>query len=270
MSNIIKIEKLNFKYKEKQVFNNLDLNIEKGSFISIIGPNGSGKSTLIKILTGLLLDYNGYINIDGYNLNKFYLKEIRRKIGVVFDNPDNHFVAETVIDDLAFSLENLQYSKEDITNSINEIVKIFKLENILYAEPRNLTNSEKQKVAIAGSLIFNPKILILDESLHQLTPADKKEILDILKKYQKERNLTIIMITHNLENTLYSDRIVVLNEGKIYLDGTLEEVYSEKEKLSKLKLNLPFMIKLSYRLQDEGIIEKIYTDPKVLMEDLWQ
>jgi len=270
MSNIIKIEKLNFKYKEKQVFNNLDLNIEKGSFISIIGPNGSGKSTLIKILTGLLLDYNGYINIDGYNLNKFYLKEIRRKIGVVFDNPDNHFVAETVIDDLAFSLENLQYSKEDITNSINEIVKIFKLENILYAEPRNLTNSEKQKVAIAGSLIFNPKILILDEALHQLTPSDKKEILDILKKYQKERNLTIIMITHNLENTLYSDRIVVLNEGKIYLDGTLEEVYSEKEKLSKLKLNLPFMIKLSYRLQDEGIIEKIYTDPKVLMEDLWQ
>lgn len=269
MSNIIKIEKLNFKYKDKQVFNNLDLNIEKGSFISVIGPNGSGKSTLIKILTGLLLNYNGYINVDGYNLNEFYLKEIRRKIGVVFDNPDNHFVGETVIDDLAFSLENLQYQKEDITNSINEIVKIFKIKDILYEEPRNLTNSQKQKVAIAGSLIFNPKILILDESLHQLTPVDKKEILGILKKYQKERNLTIIMITHNLENTLYSDRIVVLNEGQIYLDGTLEEVYSQKERLSKLKLNLPFMIKLSYRLQEEGIIENIYTDPKALMEDLW-
>lgn len=269
MKDIIKIEKLNFKYKDKQVFNNLDLNIEKGSFVSIIGPNGSGKSTLIKILTGLLLNYNGYINIDGYNLNEFYLKEIRRKIGVVFDNPDNHFVAETVIDDLAFSLENLQYQKEDITNSINEIVKIFKIKDILYEEPRNLTNSQKQKVAIAGSLIFNPKILILDESLHQLTPADKKEILNILKKYQRERTLTIIMITHNLENTLYSDRIVVLNEGEIYLDGSLEEVYSEKEKLSKLKLNLPFMIKLSYRLQEEGIINKIYIDPKKLMEDLW-
>lgn len=269
MKDIIKIEKLNFKYKDKQVFNNLDLTIEKGSFVSIIGPNGSGKSTLIKILTGLLLNYNGYINIDGYNLNEFYLKEIRRKIGVVFDNPDNHFVAETVIDDLAFSLENLQYQKEDITNSINEIVKIFKIKDILYEEPRNLTNSQKQKVAIAGSLIFNPKILILDESLHQLTPSDKKEILNILKKYQRERKLTIIMITHNLENTLYSDRIVVLNEGEIYLDGSLEEVYSEKEKLSKLKLNLPFMIKLSYRLQEEGIINTIYIDPKTLMEDLW-
>jgi len=269
MGNIIKIEKLNFKYNENQVFNNLDLNIEKASFVSIIGPNGSGKSTLIKILTGLLLNYEGYINIDGYNLNDFYLKEIRRKIGVVFDNPDNHFVGETVIDDLAFSLENLQYSREDITNSINEISKIFKLEDILYEEPRNLTNSQKQKVAIAGSLIFNPKILILDEALHQLTPSDKNEILNILKKYQKERKLTIIMITHNLENTLYSNRIVVLNEGKIYLDGSLEQVYEQKEKLSKLKLNLPFIINLSYKLQEEKIIDKIYTEPKKLMEDLW-
>ena len=269
MENIIKIDKLNFKYNNIQVFNNLDLKIEKGSFISIIGPNGSGKSTLIKILTGLLLNYDGYINIDGYNLNDFYLKEIRRKIGVVFDNPDNHFVAETVMDDLAFSLENLQYTKDDITNSIKEISKIFNLEDILETEPRNLTNSQKQKVAIAGSLIFNPKILILDEALHQLTPSDKKEILNILKKYQKERHLTIIMITHNLENTLYSDRIVVLNEGSIYLDGSLEEVYEKKEKLSKLKLNLPFIVKLSYKLQEKNIINKIYVNTNKLMEDLW-
>ena len=269
MKSIVKIDKLNFKYKDNVVFNNLDLEIEKGSFVSIIGPNGSGKSTLIKILTGLLHDYEGYINIDGYNLNKFYLKEIRRKIGVVFDNPDNHFVSETVIDDLAFPLENLQYSKEDITNSINEIAKIFKLEDILYSEPRNLTNSQKQKIAIAGSLIFNPKILILDESLHQLTPSDKNEILNILKKYQKERNLTIILITHNLENTLYSDRIVILNNGKIYLDGSLDKVYSEKEKLSKLKLELPFVVNLSYKLIKENIIDKVYTDLRVLMEELW-
>ena len=269
MDKIIKIDKLNFRYNDNLILNNLNLEIDKGSFVSIIGPSGSGKSTLIKILTGLYLNYDGYINIDGYNLSEFYLKEIRRKIGVVFDNPDNHFVSETVIDDLAFSLENLQYSSDDITNSIKEIAKIFKIEDILYSEPRNLTNSEKQKVAIAGSLIFNPKILILDESLHQLTPSDKKDILGILKKYQKERNLTIIMITHNLENTLYSNRIVVLENGSIYLDGTLEEVYSHRQKLSKLKLNLPFMIKLSYRLIEEGIIDKIYTDGMKLMEDLW-
>ncbi len=269
MDSIIKIERLNFKYKDKQVFNNLTLNIEKGSFVSIIGPNGSGKSTLIKILTGLL-KYDGYINVDGYNLNEFYLKEIRRKIGVVFDNPDNHFVSETVIDDLAFSLENLQYDKEDINTSIKQISKIFNIGNILDKEPRNLTNSQKQKVAIASSLIFNPKILILDEALHQLTPKDKKEVLRILKKYQKERNLTIIMITHNLENTLFSDRIITLVNGNIYLDGTVKEVYSNREKLSKLQLNLPFIIRLSYELQQENIVNEIYTDFDDLMEVLWK
>ena len=124
MENVIKIDKINFKYNDKVIFKNFSLNIEKGSFVSIIGTNGSGKSTLIKILTGLL-DYEGYINVDNYNLNKFYLKEIRRKIGVVFDNTDNHFVSETVVDDLAFTLENLQYSKEEMDNSINEISKIF-------------------------------------------------------------------------------------------------------------------------------------------------
>lgn len=269
MDSIIKIERLNFKYKDKQVFNDLTLNIERGSFVSIIGPNGSGKSTLIKILTGLL-KYDGYINVDGYNLNEFYLKEIRRKIGVVFDNPDNHFVSETVIDDLAFSLENLQYDKEDISNSIKQISKIFNIGNILDKEPRNLTNSQKQKVAIASSLIFNPKILILDEALHQLTPKDKKDVLRILKKYQKERNLTIIMITHNLENTLFSDRIITLVNGNIYLDGMVKEIYSNREKLSKLQLNLPFIIRLSYELQQENIVNEIYTDFDDLMEVLWK
>lgn len=268
MDDIIKIEKLFFKYKDKQVFNDLNLNIQKGSFVSIIGPNGSGKSTLIKILTGLL-KYEGYINIDGYNLNDTYIKEIRRKMGVVFDNPDDHFVSETVIDDLAFTLENLQYTKEDITNSIKQISKKFKIEDILEKEPRQLTNSEKQKVSIASSLIFNPKMLILDESLHQLTPSDKKEVLSILKDYQKKNKLTIIMITHNLENTLFSDRIIVLDKGKIYLDDTTYNIYNNIEKLTKLKLNLPFIVQLSSKLKQENIITKIYIDTQQLIEDLW-
>ena len=156
-----------------------------------------------------------------------------------------------------------------IDKSIKKTSKIFKLDNLLEKAPQELTNSEKQKVAIASSLIFEPKILILDESLHQLTSSYKNDILKILKKYQKEKELTIIMITHNLENTLYSDRIIVLNEGNIYLDGTIKEVYGNKNKLSKLKLNLPFIIKLSYRLIEENIIDKIYIDMKELMEDLW-
>lgn len=269
MENIIKIDKMSFKYKDKFIFKDFSLNIEKGSFVSIIGTNGSGKSTLIKILTGLL-NYDGYINIDSYNLNKSYLKQIRRKIGVVFDNPDNHFVSETVIDDLAFSLENLQYSKEEIDKLIIEISKVFNLNDILYKSPYELTNSEKQKVAIAGSLIFNPKILLLDEALHQLNPKCKKEILDILKRYQEEKNLTIIMITHDLEDTLYSDRMIILEKGKIYLDGKLEEVYYQKEKLDKLNLNVPFIIKLSYKLIKEKIIDRVYTNILELVDELWQ
>lgn len=268
MENIIKIDKINFKYNNKDIFKNFSLNIEKGSFVSIIGTNGSGKSTLIKILTGLL-NYDGYINIDGYNLNEFYLKQIRREIGVVFDNPDNHFVSETVIDDLAFSLENLQYTKEEITNSINDISKVFGLKDILYKTPNELTNSEKQKVAIAGSLIFNPKILLLDEALHQLNASSKKEILSILKKYQKERKLTIVMITHDLEDTLNSDRIIVLNKGNIYLDGTIDYVYSNTEKLNKLSFNLPFIVKLSNKLYEEKLISKIHTDMIELIDELW-
>ena len=268
MLDILKIEKLNFKYKDKVIFKNLNLSIKKGSFVSIIGPNGSGKSTLIKLLTGLL-PYDGYINIDGYNLNSFYLKEIRRKMGVVFDDADNHFVSECVIDDLAFTLENLQYSHDDITNAIIEISKRFKLEDILYKQARDLTNSEKEKVAIASSLIFNPKILILDESLHQLSPSLKKEILKILKWYQKMRDLTIIMITHDLEDTLLSDRIIILNNGEVYLDGNTDIVYSNKEKLSKLKLNLPFIVKLSHKLMEEGVIDKVYTDNYLLLNNLW-
>lgn len=268
MENIIKIDKINFEYKNRCIFKNFSLNIEKGSFVSIVGTNGSGKSTLIKILTGLL-KCDGYINIDGYNLNEFYLKQIRRKIGVVFDNPDNHFVSETVIDDLAFSLENLQYSKEEINDLIIDISKKFNLNDILYKSPYELTNSEKQKVAIAGSLIFNPKILLLDEALHQLNPKCKKEILDILKKYQKEKKLTIIMITHDLEDTLYSDRMVIIDKGKIYLDGPLNEVYEKKQELNQLNLNLPFIIKLSHKLIEEKIIDKIYTNMMELVDELW-
>ena len=226
MEDIIKIDKLCFRYKSKVVFNNLDLKIKKGSFVSIIGPNGSGKTTLIRILTGLI-KYDGYINIDGYNLNSFYLKDIRRKIGVVFDNPDNHFVSETVIDDLAFSLENLQYDKEDITNAINEVSKIFKLENILYSEPRNLTNSEKQRVAIASSLIFNPKILILDDSTSAVDTKTEKLIKEAFEK--KIPNTTKLIIAQRISSVEHSDKIIVMNNGEIDAIGTHEELVKSND-----------------------------------------
>lgn len=263
----IKIKSMSFKYKDEYLFKNFDLDIKEGSFVSIIGKNGSGKSTLAKILVGLL-DYEGYINIRGYLLNSSNLKEIRRLISCVFNDADIHFIGETVTDDLAFTLENLSYTKEEIKVSIEDISKKFKLDKILEKSPEELTDSEKEKVAIASSLIHNPKILLLDESIHKLTSTDKKLVFKLLKEYQKKEKLTIILITHNLEDTLNSDQIIVLENGKIILSNTKEGIYSD-ERLENLGFTLPFIVKLSHNLILYDLIDKVYFDMKGLADKLW-
>ena len=265
---IIKVKSMSFKYENNYIFKDLDLDINTKSFVCIIGKNGSGKSTLAKILIGLYQAY-GYITIDGYLLNNFYLKKIRRVFSVCFDNADNHFIGETVKDDLAFSLENLEYSKEEMEVCISNIAKKFKLEDSLEKTPDELNNSEKEKVAIASSLIHNPKILLLDESIHKLNASDKKLVFKVLKEYQKEQELTIILITHNLEDTLYADRIIVLDKGNIILDDTKENIYKD-DKLEKLGFDLPFIVKLSHNLMLYNLIDKIYFDEKELVDKLWK
>lgn len=264
---IIKIKSMSFKYGNNYIFKDFDLDIEPESFVCIIGKNGSGKSTLAKILIGLYQAY-GYITVDGYLLNNSYLKKIRRIFSVCFDNADDHFIGETVKDDLAFTLENLEYSKEEIESSIASIAKKFKLENILEKAPDELNNSEKEKVAIASSLIHNPKILLLDESIHKLNASDKKLVFKVLKEYQKNQKLTIILITHNLEDTLYSDRIIVLDKGNIIFDNNKENIYQD-DKLEKVGFQLPFIVKLSHNLMLYNLIDKVYFDEKDLVDKLW-
>lgn len=264
---IIKVKSMSFKYDEKFIFRDFNLEIEANSFVCIIGKNASGKSTLAKILIGLY-EASGYINIDGYLLNNFFLKKIRRSFSACFDDADAHFIGETVKDDLAFSLENLEYSREEIENCIANISKKFKLDGILEKSPQELSDSEKEKVAIASSLIHNPKILLLDEAIHKLTPSDKKLVFKILEKYKKEEKLTIILITHNLEDTLHSDRIIVLDKGKIILDDTKEKIY-EDDKLEKMGFNLPFIVKLSHNLILYDLLDKVYFDEKEAIDKLW-
>lgn len=264
---IIKVKNMSFRYDSDYIFKDFDLDIDPESFVCIIGKNGSGKSTLAKILIGLYQAY-GYITIDGYLLNNFYLKKIRRIFSVCFDNADDHLIGETVKDDLAFSLENLEYAKDEIENSIASIAKKFKLESILEKSPDELNSSEKEKLAIASSLIHNPKILLLDESIHKLTSSDKKLVFKILKEYQREQKLTVILITHNLEDTLYADRIIVLDKGNIVLDDTKENIYGD-DKLEKLGFKLPFIVKLSHNLMLYNLIDKIYFDEKELVNKLW-
>lgn len=264
---IINVKSMSFKYDNKYIFQNFDLEIKPKSFVCIIGKNGSGKSTLAKILIGLY-QANGYITIDGYLLNNTYLKKIRRVFSVCFDNADEHFIGETVKDDLAFSLENLEYSSEEIEIVITHTAKKFKLEDILDKSPNEITNSEKEKVAIASSLIHNPKILLLDESIHKLNASDKKLVFKILKEYQEDQGLTVVLITHNLEDTLYADRIIALDKGEMILDDTKENIYKD-DKLENLGFKLPFIVKLSHNLILYDLIDKIYFDEKELVDKLW-
>ncbi len=265
---MITIRNLTFKYRTKDMFDNVDMDIEKGKITSIIGPNGSGKSTLVKILVGLYR-YNGKIEINDIPLLKDNRKDIRKIIGVVFTNPDNQFVAETVMDDIAFTLENMNYKKQIIRKKIEEISKYLGIYDILECNPHDLNSNQKQLVSLASALVHDPKILILDEALTMLDPYDKEKILNILKELNS-KGLTILNITHDIEDTLISDKIYVLDKGKIVLSGTKEEVYKEEDKLHNLGFELPFMVELSNRLMFYDLIDHVIYDMEEMVDILWK
>lgn len=265
---MISIKKLGFKYRQKEIFNDLDMVIEKGKITSIIGPNGCGKSTLVKILVGLYR-YTGSIVIDNIPLLKDNRKAIRQKIGVVFTNPDNQFVAETVIDDIAFTLENMNYKKIHISKKIEEVTKYLGIYDILETNPHDLNSNQKQLVSLASALVHDPDILILDEALTLLDPLEKDRVLDILKDLNK-KGLTILNISHDIEDTLISDMIYVMDEGKIILSGSKEEVYKEEKVLKSLGFKLPFMVELSNRLMFYDLIDHVIYDMKEMVDILWK
>lgn len=269
MENIIKIHELTYKLKDKTILDNISLNIEQNSWISIVGPNGSGKSTFIKILCGLI-PYKGYITINNLVLDEKNKKEIRIELGVVLDNIDNQLIGNTVEEDLVFSLENLNYSKEEINQIITKLTDTFNISNLLYENIKDITNAQKQIVSIVAALTTNPKILLLDDTIHQLEPNIKNQILNNLKKYKKEHNLTIIMVTQDLEDTLFSDKIVILNNGKKIKEGTPLSILKQEKLLKDNSLNQPFIIELSQKLMLYNLIDHIYLDERKLADALWK
>lgn len=262
---IIKIRDMSFKYQEKNIFNNFNLDIYEGSFTTIIGKNSSGKTTLAKLLAGIYKG-EGYINIDGYLLNNYFIEKIRRNFSVYIEN-DIPF--DTVRDLLAFSLESLQYTKKEINVLIDKTSKKFKLENVLDKSFKEITASEKIKANIASLLIHKPKIILFDNTLEKLSTNDKKLVLKILRELQKENKLTIILITNNIEDTILADKIIVLDDGKIVLEGRPEELYKD-EALEKLGFNLPFIIKLSHNLILYDLLDKVYLTEGEVLNKLWQ
>jgi len=252
---LLRIEDLSFTYDGQiDVLKHVNLTIEAGRYVSIIGHNGSGKSTLAKLIVGLLESKRGSIFLFDQKLGPKTINDIRPRLGIVFQNPDNQFIGATVADDIAFGLENRQIPHDAMQPLIDEFAAKVKMEGFLDKEPSNLSGGQKQRVAIAGVLAMKPELIIMDEATAMLDPKGKREIRDLALEMKKDNpGLTIISITHDIEEAARSDEIIVLNEGEIALQGTAEEVFAQKERLRAIDLDVPFIVKIKEALTNQGI-----------------
>lgn len=269
--NPIEIKNLNFSYDQTQdVVKDVSFVVKKGSYTTLIGHNGSGKSTIAKLIIGLLEKEKGSILIDGEELNLETIEGIRRKIGIVFQNPDNQFIGATVRDDIAFGLENHQVAPSKMDEIIENYAKEVGMSEYLDHEPTRLSGGQKQRVAIAGILSMKPEILILDEATSMLDPEGKEDINNLVKQLHKENNMTILSITHDVEEVLKSDHVIVMYEGRIVKDGTPSEVMKNEEELVRLKLAAPYSVRLANELKKLGIPVKQAWDMEGMVDELCQ
>lgn len=254
MENIIKVENLCFEYEPGlKTIHNISFQIKKGEYVTILGHNGSGKSTIAKLLIGLLEKKSGNIIIDHKELNLENLYKIREKIGIVFQNPDNQFIGATVRDDIAFGLENICIPREKMDELIERYAKRVRMDQFLDHEPTKLSGGQKQRVAIAGILAMSPSIIILDESTSMLDPRGRKEINELIRELKEDKEMTIISITHDIEEAKNADRILLLNKGEIVGDDQPETLLMNEKLLLDLHLDTPFALKVSRKLKAQGI-----------------
>ena len=255
MSFAIEIKNLSFSYEQDGEFiNDLSLTIEKGKYTVILGHNGSGKSTLAKLIMGLLEADSGEIYVLGQKLSPETVYDIRNKVGIVFQNPDNQFIGSTVRDDIAFGLENHLVESSKMDDLINEYAKKVGMEEFLDKEPSNLSGGQKQRVAIAGILVMHPEIIIFDEATSMLDPKGKREIKELTAK-MKEINpdITIISITHDIEEALLADNVVILKKGQVVLTTDSKNAFKDEKKILDYDLDLPFNYKLYNSLKEKGL-----------------
>ncbi|MBQ7223016.1 MAG: energy-coupling factor transporter ATPase [Erysipelotrichaceae bacterium] len=250
----IEVRNLDFSYdKERMVVDKATFSIEKGTYTTIIGHNGSGKSTIAKLLLGLLEKAGGEIYIDGMELTLENLPKIRNRIGIVFQNPDNQFIGSTVRDDIAFGLENHCVPQEQMDGIIEEYAARVNMSDFLESEPTKLSGGQKQRVAIASVLAMNLNIIVFDEATSMLDPSGKRDINRLIKQLHKEREITIISITHDIEEVAQSDNVIVVENGRIAMTGTPKEIFRNEKVMVKMQLDIPFVYKVKKELQKKGI-----------------
>lgn len=253
MNPAIEVSNLSFSYTEEgNTIQDVSFSIPKGSYTTIIGHNGSGKSTIAKLIIGLLKAQSGTIRILGTELTPETVYDLRSHVGIVFQNPDNQFIGSTVADDIAFGLENHCVPQEDMQALIEKSAASVGMSDFLQAEPTHLSGGQKQRVAIAGILAMTPDIIIFDESTSMLDPQGKASINAQIKRLHNEKNITILSITHDMEEVAQSQHVIVLNHGVVEMEGTPKEVFAQEAMLKKMQLDIPFALKFSKAMQKEG------------------
>ena len=273
MKSIIDVKNLSFRYKESQEYydvKDITFHVKRGEWLSIVGHNGSGKSTTIRLIDGLLEAESGEIVIDGQRLTEENVWNIRRQIGMVFQNPDNQFVGATVEDDVAFGLENQGLSRQEMKKRVEEALDLVGMLDFKKREPARLSGGQKQRVAIAGVVALRPAILILDEATSMLDPEGRRELIDTVKGIRKDYDMTVISITHDLEEVAMSDRVLVLKKGEIESTSSPRELFSRND-LDQIGLDDPFANQLKHSLSQNGYdLPENYLTESELEDKLWE
>jgi energy-coupling factor transport system ATP-binding protein len=273
MNDIIELRNVTFSYSEEDsrpALNNVSLSIHQGEWIAIIGPNGSGKSTLAKTINGLIEAHSGEVIISGITLNAQTVWDVRRKIGMVFQNPDNQFVGSTVQDDVAFGLENVGIPREEMIKRVADAVAAVNMADFMDKEPARLSGGQKQRVAIAGIVALSPEIIILDEATTMLDPEGRHEVIETIQAIKEKENLTVISITHDIDEAAKANRIFVMEAGQLKQIGTPEQIFGVGKDIIDMGLDIPFPEKLKYQLQRQGLtVPAEYLTEEGMMNWLW-
>ncbi|MBE6939685.1 MAG: energy-coupling factor transporter ATPase [Ruminococcaceae bacterium] len=260
MAAMIEIKNLTFAYQaeegeqQRSALRDVNLSIEDGTFVVVLGHNGSGKSTMAKHMNGVLLPCGGSVLVEGMDTqNEELLMEIRRRVGMVFQNPDNQIVANVVEEDVAFAPENLGVASEQIRRRVDDALNTVGMSAYATHAPHLLSGGQKQRIAIAGVIAMEPKCIVLDEATAMLDPVGRREVLATVHRLNRERGITVVLITHHMNEALEADRVIVMNEGQVAMDGTPKEIFSQVEQLRQLGLTAPETVELMYELNGAGM-----------------
>lgn len=269
---IAEFHNVSFKYGDNEpwVLKQCSFTVFDNESLAIIGHNGSGKSTIAKLMNGLLFPQEGEIYIHGRQVTEETVWDVRKDVGMVFQNPDNQFVGTTVQDDVAFGMENRGVPREEMVKRIDESLNAVGMRGYHQTEPHRLSGGQKQRVAIAGVLAVSPQVLILDEATAMLDPKGRQEIMDTISGVKMKNEISLITITHDLQEVVQADRVIVLNQGEIWEETTPRTLFSQKDALQEIGLDVPFVAELTNELQKNGItLARVPLNQEELLEELW-